>query len=100
MKKLVCLLALFVYIGASALEALPPQKRVLVICSQEESSDWAQDMLGPIYSLERERTDIDFKFSFMRTSSITGIEDYRERKTQIFNEFNGRPDLTVLIGSG
>ena len=100
MKKLICLLALFVYVAADALEALPPQKRVLVICSQEESSDWAQDMLGPIYSLERERTDIDFKFSFMRTSSITGIEDYRERKTQIFNEFNGRPDLTVLIGSG
>ena len=99
MKKLVCLLALFICIGASALEALPPQKRVLVVCSQEESSDWAQDMLGPIYSLERERTDIDFKFSFMRTSSISGVEDYRERKTQIFNEFNGRPDLTILIGS-
>ena len=100
MKKLICLLALFVYVAADAMEALPPQKRVLVICSQEESSDWAQDMLGPIYSLERERTDIDFKFSFMRTSSITGTEEFRERKTQIFNEFNGRPDLTVLIGSG
>ena len=100
MKKLICLLALFVYVAADAMEALPPQKRVLVICSQEESSDWAQDMLGPIYSLERERTDIDFKFSFMRTSSISGVEDYRERKEQIFNEFNGRPDLTVLIGSG
>ena len=33
-------------------------KDILLICSHAESSDWAQDMLRPVYELENQRSDI------------------------------------------
>lgn len=100
MKKqfLLCFFSAFC-LASTVLAAADDSTRVLVICSQEESSDWAQDMLNPIYELDRSHGDIEFSFSFIRPSSLRSLKDYNDRKSAILDSFEQAPDLTVLIGS-
>ena len=74
-------------------------KEVLVICSQEESSNWAQDMLVPIYEIDRERGDINFSTYFISPSETPDIGSFLSREEVILDHLDRIPDLTVLIGS-
>ena len=74
-------------------------KDILLICSHAESSDWAQDMLRPVYELENQRSDIQVFPSFLRMTSLSGPEDLERRKNEIFSAFADKaPSLAVIIG--
>ena len=74
-------------------------KHVLVICSHDEFSEWAQDMMAPIRALETERGDIEFFTSYLRITSLSTPEELDARVAEIASEYGSeRPQLVVLVG--
>jgi len=73
-------------------------KRVLVVCSHAETSDWATSILNPLTELEKNIPGITFYTSYLRMTSLSGVEDLHLKEEDIIHSFKDIPDLVILVG--
>ena len=73
-------------------------KSVLVICSNAESSLWAQGMLQPVNDFARSSSDVQISQYFLRITSIDNVSVLEKRTRDILNAQPRRPDLVTLVG--
>ena len=100
MKRLSALLALLLLTlyPAPAEDSAPP-KRILLVCSHAETSEWAQDMMSPVTRLAASRPDITLTPFYLRMTSLDGETGLKERLEAIYAAFPwGPPDAVVIVG--
>lgn len=100
MRKIHILLVVLLFFLPLSLRAGERQnnKKILVICTHAESSEWAQDMLLPIRQLGAERKDIHIETCFLRITSLSSVEDLMVKEMAIFADYPEAPDMVILVG--
>ena len=74
-------------------------KTVLVVCSHSEISDWSMEMLAPVKDFELTANDTRFYYSYLKMTSLDGVEDIEKWKKDIVWVIRERrPDMLVLVG--
>ena len=98
---LLLLFPLWPVLSVSARESFA-SKHVLVVCSHDGSSEWAQDMLLPVRELEASRGDIEFYTVFLRITSLSSPEELDARMEEVFSVYDDGegPQLVILVGGG
>ena len=102
MKRFLSLLLFLFPLGlslpASAQESFA-SKHVLVICSHDEFSEWAQDMMTPLRELETTRGDLEFYTEYLRITSLSSPAQLNARMAEIFSVYKEEaPQLVILVG--
>ena len=92
-----CLLALV--LTPLALSAQEKDADVLVISSQIQYSEWAQQMLHPVYQLEKERPDLTFRYSYLRVLSYTDAKQLQDDFEATLCAQENPPGLVVMNGA-
>ena len=91
-----CLLALIT--APLAISAQKKAADILVISSEVEHSNWAQNMLRPIRNLETDRPDLSISWSYLSMLSHAGAESLHETVRGILDRHALQPRLVIING--